>query len=171
MAAVLAVAPVANPEPATKTFQRDAIIAPFAVPQAEIIVVYPEPIIEEPEEIPELHLTATSSPKEVASSTPQTTKELIYEYSKRYGADVTLINYIAKCESNFNPKAHNRRDPNGGSKGIFQFQERTFYHAAKAVGIEDPDIWNVEQQVEAAAYLISKGYAYLWTCVRGRAIL
>jgi len=73
---------------------------------------------------------------------------------------------LIECESEGNPDAWNKKDPNGGSKGILQFQEPTFYHYAKEVGIKNPDIWNPEQQIEVATYLFSENKQYLWTCAQ-----
>jgi hypothetical protein len=70
------------------------------------------------------------------------------------------------CESDFNQNAWNKEDPNGGSFGILQFQIATFYGFAKEVGIDNPDIWNAEQQIEIADYMISTGHLSLWTCGR-----
>jgi len=71
---------------------------------------------------------------------------------------------LIDCESGGNPNAWNKKDPNGGSKGILQFQEPTFYQYAKEVGIENPDIWSAEQQIETANYMLSKGLLHQWTC-------
>lgn len=73
---------------------------------------------------------------------------------------------LIECESGGDPYAWNKKDPNGGSKGILQFQEPTFYQYAKEVGIRNPDIWNPEQQIEVATYLLSENKQYLWTCAR-----
>ena len=76
----------------------------------------------------------------------------------------SLIDCLIKCESGNNPYAWNKKDPRGGSKGILQFQKPTFYYYAEKIGITNPDIWNVEQQMIVADYIISQGKLYLWTC-------
>ena len=78
----------------------------------------------------------------------------------------TKLLFIEQCESGFNVSAWNKDDPNGGSKGLFQFQQPTFDKYVLVLGIENPDIWNPEQQSQLSAYLISKGLSSLWTCAR-----
>ncbi len=75
-----------------------------------------------------------------------------------------IIGCLINCESGGDPNAWNKDDPNGGSKGILQFQEQTFYQYAEEAKIQNPDIWNAEQQVVVADYMISRGLEYHWTC-------
>lgn len=82
----------------------------------------------------------------------------------RYQINPASLKRVAKCESGYNKDAINTNDPNGGSKGILQFQDLTFYQNAAILKIENPDIWNVSQQIQTAAYLFSKGEAHQWTC-------
>lgn len=82
----------------------------------------------------------------------------------RYGIHASSLKRVAKCESGYNKDAINTNDPNGGSKGILQFQSKTFYQNAAILKIENPDIWNTDQQIQVAAYLFSKGEASQWTC-------
>lgn len=93
-------------------------------------------------------------------------QETIVKYATVYAAPEKKLLWVAECESNYNIHAWNKSDPGVGSKGIFQFQEPTFYGYAKEVGITNPDIWNVEQQAQVAAYLFSKNKSSLWTCAR-----
>ena len=80
------------------------------------------------------------------------------------GVPAQLAWDIARCESKFNPLAHNTTDPNGGSKGVFQFQAKTFYGFAEKYGIENPDIWNTAQQVHVAIRMLKNNLAFHWTC-------
>lgn len=71
-----------------------------------------------------------------------------------------------KCESNFDPIAWNKSDPYGGAKGIGQFLQPTFDHYSKKAGIENPDIWNVDHQLQTMAYMFSIGEERQWVCYR-----
>ena len=75
---------------------------------------------------------------------------------------------VAKCESGFNPDAWNKNDPNGGSRGIYQYQTATFYgnfdRASASLSFREPDITNPEQQIELTAYLFAAGKQGLWAC-------
>lgn len=66
-----------------------------------------------------------------------------------------------RCESGFNPNAHNKSDPNGGSYGISQFQWNTFYKNAK---FENPDITDSRQQLETMAQMWARGQQGQWSC-------
>lgn len=92
----------------------------------------------------------------------------IIQTALAYGVDPEAMIQLGICESGLNPKAWNKKDPNGGSKSVFQYQSPTFYGAAKEVGIENPDVWNVDQQIELTAYLLSQGRQNLWTCAKGK---
>lgn len=91
---------------------------------------------------------------------------VIKTYALQYNADIPSMLYVANCESGFNPNAWNKSDPNGGSKGIFQYQTATFYNNIRSVlpASASADIWNAEQQIELTAFLFSKGKMTLWSC-------
>lgn len=72
----------------------------------------------------------------------------------------------AKCESQFNERAFNKNDPNGGSRGIFQFQASTFALYAPQTGLQEPDVWNPWDNAEVAAYMFSRGLQSQWSCWR-----
>mgnify|MGYP001588548081 CR=1 FL=1 len=95
---------------------------------------------------------------------PRVVEDYILYVSHKEGVSAQLAWNIAKCESKFNPLAHNTNDPNGGSKGVFQFQTKTFYGFAEKYGIENPDIWNVAQQVRIAIQMLKNNLAFHWTC-------
>ena len=75
-----------------------------------------------------------------------------------------LLYQLMMCESGGNPKAWNKTDPYGGAKGLFQYLQPTWDKYSKEYGIENPDIWNAEQQVELTKLLLADGKCYLWTC-------
>lgn len=87
----------------------------------------------------------------------------IIRYADVYGVNAKSMRATLVCESGLNPKAHNPNDP---SFGIAQFLKPTFYHYARILGITDPDIWDVDQQLQIMAYLFSTGEAKQWTCWR-----
>ena len=74
-----------------------------------------------------------------------------------------LFNLI-QCESGFNPNAWNKDDPNDGSKGLLQFQQATFDYYAELLEIKNPDILDINQQLQVASYLFSIDKQNLWTC-------
>lgn len=89
--------------------------------------------------------------------------EKITRYAQMYGVNAKRLRATLVCESNLNPKAYNPNDP---SYGIGQFLKPTFYNYAREVGIKDPYIWDVDQQLQIASYMFSTGQARQWTCYR-----
>lgn len=69
-----------------------------------------------------------------------------------------------ECESNFDPKAHNKSDPQGGAKGIAQFLQPTFDHYAPLAGVENGDPFNPEDAIRTMSFMFSIGEAKQWTC-------
>ena len=111
-----------------------------------------------------VHPTYAQAPK--GTQGVPTVRELVQKYSLQYGSSPTQLEKVMQCESSGNPNAWNKKDPGDGSKGIMQFQKNTFYDHAQKLGISDPDIWNVDQQIQIAAYMFSLGEQYQWTCSR-----
>ena len=95
-------------------------------------------------------------------------KPIIEKFALQYTADSSSMLKVAECESGYNPEAHNKNDPNGGSFGIYQYQIKTFYgsfnSASKSLSFTEPDINNPHQQVELTAYLFARGKMGLWSC-------
>lgn len=71
-----------------------------------------------------------------------------------------------KCESGFNPKAHNKSDPYGGAKGVGQFLQGTFNRYSVLAGIEDGDVWRADDSIHTMAYMFQTGNQHQWTCWR-----
>lgn len=71
-----------------------------------------------------------------------------------------------ECESSLNPEAFNKNDPNGGSKGVAQFQDSTFAYYAKQMGKVNADVWNYKDSIDVAAYMFSKGLQNHWSCYK-----
>src|SRR3990167_289897 len=97
---------------------------------------------------------------------PRVVEDYVLYKAHQEGVPAQLAWDIAKCESGFNPLAHNISDPDGGSKGVFQFQSKTFYKFAKEYEIENPDIWNSVQQIQIAIRMLANGLAFHWTCAK-----
>lgn len=92
--------------------------------------------------------------------------EIIVKAAIVYHIDPVPLYKVAKCESGLDPLAWNKNDPNGGSKGILQFQKTTFLSGAKTLGIKNPDIWNTQQQAQIGAYMVKNGQLSAWSCAR-----
>lgn len=92
--------------------------------------------------------------------------EKIVKYANQYGVNPQLMRKTIECESQFKETAYNASDPYGGAFGVAQFLKPTFYRYAKIVKIENPDIWNTDQQLEIMGYMFSIGQAKQWTCAR-----
>jgi len=107
-----------------------------------------------------------SKPPQIAKSDsiPNRMKLLIKKYSNLYGVSKDEMYRVMFCESRGDPFAWNKNDPNNGSKGLFQYQDRTFYYYAGKIGIENPDIWDIEQQIKLTAWLFSQNKQSLWSC-------
>lgn len=80
--------------------------------------------------------------------------------------DSTNLLRVMKCESGGNPKAYNGKDPNGGSRGLFQFQTATFERYSKEVGIKNPDIWDIQQQIQIASHMFKQKQQGQWSCYK-----
>ena len=99
-----------------------------------------------------------------AQNASTTIESIITSKANKYGVDANKMIVLANCESGKNPLAWNKKDPYGGSIGLFQYLPPTWSYYSKKLGIKNPDIWNADQQAELTAYLISQGKSYLWTC-------
>ena len=95
---------------------------------------------------------------------PLSVQQYIVKYAQVYHVKEKLLLDVAFCESGYNQKAWNKKDPGVGSKGFMQFQEGTYYSYAKKIGIEKPDIWNNEHQAKVSAYMFSIGEGKQWSC-------
>ncbi len=107
-------------------------------------------------------ITIASAP--VRTLNEYTIQEQTHYFAEKYGSSSSQLGKVMFCESRNNPKAWNKNDPNGGSKGLMQFQTSTFYKNAARIGIEKPDIWNQQQQIEVAAYMFAQKQQHQWSC-------
>ncbi len=90
-------------------------------------------------------------------------KYLLGYFADQYDTDPVPLLKTANCESKFQMGRHNKTDPNGGSKGGLQFQQKTFDSYAKKLGLKNPDIWDKVDQAQVGAYMFSIGQAKQWT--------
>lgn len=93
-------------------------------------------------------------------------KAAIVKWAAYYSVSSGLLLRIADCESSFNPNAVNRSYYAGGGNpsGIFQFLPSTFTRYASSAGIVNPNVFNYEHNIQAAAYAFSHGGASEWEC-------
>ncbi len=107
--------------------------------------------------------SASSSP--TASTTEpiygDTVHDAIYKAAQHWGVSYWYLVRLATCESGLNPGAYN---PSGAS-GLFQFMPSTYAAYAARIG-EGGSLWNAYSNANVAAYMISQGQAYQWTCSR-----
>ena len=97
---------------------------------------------------------------------PTSIDSKIVKYANQYGVNPQLINKTIECESGFKETAYNASDPYGGAFGVAQFLKPTFYYYADVLRIQNPDIWNTDQQLEIMSYMFSIGQAKQWTCYK-----
>ena len=86
---------------------------------------------------------------------------LSYHAAQRWSVSYNYLVRLATCESGSNPGAYN---PSGAS-GLFQFMPSTYYGYAGRIG-EGRSLWDAYANANVAAYMISVGQAYQWTCSR-----
>lgn len=96
----------------------------------------------------------------------------LYDLSEAYKLDYKTMESVVSCESQWNPNALNPHDPTKDgsdsvwSTGLLQFKDGLFAATGKKLGIENLDIHNGFQQLEAFAYLWSIGQEKRWAnCV------
>jgi len=91
---------------------------------------------------------------------------VLMEYEDIDYSQAEIIENVILCESGGNPNAWNKKDPNGGSFGILQFQLSTFKSfCVDKYGLEN-DIWNAEVQIVCAKKMLDEGLGRNWSCWR-----
>lgn len=113
-----------------------------------------------------LFLLAFVKVKAWDASDRESLKDYAIYVSSREGVSVQTTLSVLACESGFNPSAWNKNDPNGGSKNVAQFQDKTFYGYAEKYNIYSPDIWNPFQQINLLVYMLKDDLGYHWSCYK-----
>lgn len=91
--------------------------------------------------------------------------ETIVLQARAYATPEKALLQVARCESQFDPRAYNPKDSDGlPAYGLFQFKKQTFLKYAVRIGIKTPDIWNPTQQSQVAAYMFSNRLQNQWGC-------
>lgn len=75
--------------------------------------------------------------------------------AEKYQLNIFRFTNLIRCESTFNKTAIG---DSGRAYGLLQFHKPTFEQYCQG------DYYNYQDQLECGAYLISKGYARLWSC-------
>lgn len=79
----------------------------------------------------------------------------------------STIHNILQCESGYRHEGLvGDLDYPYQAYGMAQYQLRTFMMLAEEVGLENPDIWNAEQQLTLLNHALNTGRGDLWTCYR-----
>lgn len=96
---------------------------------------------------------------------PTTTIDWIEYWASEYNVSTQDMISVAICESNLYPKAFNKTDGVGGSRGIFQYQQSTWDYFSAELG-EKLDVWSVYDQAKLTAYMFSKDRQFHWACAK-----
>ncbi|MDI6788486.1 MAG: transglycosylase SLT domain-containing protein [Planctomycetota bacterium] len=86
-------------------------------------------------------------------------RAIVMSKSEEFDIDPKILLTLAKCESNFDPKAKN---PNSSASGLFQFVKKTWDWTIKEMGQPTWDVFNPEHNTAAAAFLIKKDGLRHW---------
>lgn len=106
------------------------------------------------------HKTSIPKPTPTTTIGPKLTLDQMFtKYADEYHVDKGLLQKIAKCESNFNP-----RSANSLYAGLFQFSASTWGTVRSRMGLDrNVDLrLDAEEAIKTAAYFISKGGQNAW---------
>lgn len=95
----------------------------------------------------------------VQQNRPLSINQLISLYSEKYKVDEKLALDIIRCESSFNPYALNKKAVIGEDVGLFQLNS---YYWQEEMALHGWDIYNVEDNIEAGMWLLSKSGSKPW---------
>ena len=102
-------------------------------------------------------------PVQIIEVKEPTVEEMIIEYATLKDVDPDLALRIARCESNFNPKAKN---PNSSASGVYQWIKGSFEYYGKLYWKDDyyqKDRFNPKDNIELAIWVISTKGTSDWT--------
>lgn len=134
------------------------VTAPTLVPTPPTSTPTPSPTAS-PTPKPRPNPTPTPMPKPQPGFTSEQIYHVINKYAAERNVDPNVMRHIALCESGFDPKAKNYI-----YGGLFQFAPTTWKSYRKAMGADpDPDLmFNAEEAVKTAVYIVALGRTYLW---------
>lgn len=93
------------------------------------------------------------------------TPTLPYKIKKIAPQNDFVLQKVIDCESGGKVDAYNPKDTDGYPKyGILQFHLPTFIAWAKAAEIDEPDVWNPEQQISLYKWAAKNGKLRSWGC-------
>jgi hypothetical protein len=96
---------------------------------------------------------------QVATSSKEWIKQRIIHYAEIYGVSWEVMDFIVKCESNYNPNAIG---DNGHSFGLVQIHLMSWIDAGVDYGLAtDPEF-----ALDFLARKLKSGDGHLWTCYR-----
>lgn len=87
-----------------------------------------------------------------------------------YGISFYWLHRVGMCESSLengktDPIAiYSARYGYEHAQGVFQFLPSTFYANASRIGIQNPNIWNADQNIQVAVWMFSQGQSGQWAC-------
>src|SRR3990167_778019 len=88
---------------------------------------------------------------------------LPYKMSNWISNKDVVLQKVIDCESQGNIYAFNPKDSDGFPKyGLLQFHLPTFLNWAEAAGIDNPDVWNPEQQLQLYKWAAKNGRLRSW---------
>jgi hypothetical protein len=106
-----------------------------------------------------LEVPAQPTAVQVATSSQEWIKQRISHYADIYGVSRDVMDFVVKCESNYNPNAVG---DNGHSFGLVQIHLMSWKDAGVDYGLAtDPEF-----ALDFLARKLKSGDGHLWTCYR-----
>jgi soluble lytic murein transglycosylase-like protein len=107
-----------------------------------------------PPETPPEPIPGQETPEQLSDTVSETPILLISRFSEQFGVDFALASYLAKIESNYDPRAKN---PTSTAAGVYQFTEATWRDKC------EDDVFNASDNIRCALRLIAQGELWRWT--------
>lgn len=101
------------------------------------------------------------TPEEPATPEALSLDDRIAYWCTEFVCDAGSLSSIMACSSGGNPDAVSE---NGELKGLFMFSDETFTFYSSQAGVDAGIIWNSEDQIRTAAYLLSTGKLSFFGC-------
>jgi len=102
--------------------------------------------------------------KDIQQVRPLSINRLITIYSEKYKVSKKLARDIIYCESSFNPYALNVKAVIGEDVGLFQLNS---HYWQKVMALNGWDIYDIEDNIEAGMWLLSKSGTVPWNWSSG----